>query len=825
MTSPRSTQPLTMQTGQMRRFTTNHNRSGTDSLNLRDTSSLHIRDRRLGTSRGDEAFLPSVIILLATDLISVGLGTTLKSFIPPWMNPDLSTGPAQRLHRDASKGLSKSGGLHTNKYNNYKLHGRKGSPASIFFSSEIHPVESSERSAQEHQPTQLPNAPHIKEIRGLPNRGQTCYANSVFQALASLSPLLQYMEQLQRRSSQSREYQLNGFQQSNNITKDDVGCALHDTLSYINGHNVSDSLMTTSSSMTSKSTTPMTNGLIAALLKSIPSTASRTISKRGDPQRVMDIVAQRHSQFRSRSSLRAGLTEQQDAHEFFSALVDVLSLAGGCEQGRTPGGDYGEVNHARLFERGLASSEDILRDEKSRDLTSLWGQVHCLDRQVLSHPSMSPCVGQDFGDEEPANDRAKRHNTENAMMSEERIDPPESTNEFNEYQDEKKHDENAVDYPVQDVLKPSCKQVNSTQDRNETECKRKKDPNLRNDLVKSFDTIQNPFDGWSGSTIKCSMCHHIRPIRSTPFLGLSLPIATVQSTFLQDFLATEYGGFRQAEQVSDVQCMSCAILKKVNELEEENLLLKSAISSVQRRKRGRDRSRQCNAGWIEGENVNANDDTSIVGLVNESQQIEKKIATLKAIDPDADDDDDGDCGDSNGLCDYYNNGNNHRTLHRMIPLRCNAYKASFLIRPPTVLCIHLQRRHYDMACGRMVKVMKHVDFPEILDVSSYCAFTTNSFGQSNMNGSTYNVSRNNKNLSSTKDKISYKLMSVIEHKGNAFGGHYQTYRRTRIEDSSGGEGGLSPTEWALVSDESVTLRTWADVSMCQAYMLFYVAIS
>mmetsp|Transcript_21508 Transcript_21508/g.43842 ORF Transcript_21508/g.43842 Transcript_21508/m.43842 type:complete len:100 (+) Transcript_21508:2-301(+) len=99
-----------------------------------------------------------------------------------------------------------------------------------------------------------------------------------------------------------------------------------------------------------------------------------------------------------------------------------------------------------------------------------------------------------------------------------------------------------------------------------------------------------------------------------------------------------------------------------------------------------------------------------------------------------------------------------------------------------------------------------------------------------MNVSINDVNENLKKLSSTKNEISYKLMSVIEHKGNAFGGHYQTYRRTRKVDVLGDEGMSSPKrefqpEWALVSDESVVLRTWSDVRRCQAYMLFYVAIS
>eukprot|EP00985_Skeletonema_marinoi_P030990 scaffold35262_cov88-Skeletonema_marinoi.AAC.1 len=54
-------------------------------------------------------------------------------------------------------------------------------------------------------------------------------------------------------------------------------------------------------------------------------------------------------------------------------------------------------------------------------------------------------------------------------------------------------------------------------------------------------------------------------------------------------------------------------------------------------------------------------------------------------------------------------------------------------------------------------------------------------------------------------------MSVVEHKGTAFGGHYQTYRRV----------GVDHKEWVLVSDDSVVSRSWGDVQRCEAYMLLY----
>lgn len=305
--------------------------------------------------------------------------------------------------------------------------------------------------------------------------------------------------------------------------------------------------------------------------------------------------------------------------------------------------------------------------------------------------------------------------------------------------------------------------------------------------------IHNPFDGWSGSTIKCATCHHIRPIRSTPFLCLSLPMASIRSEYLEDFLAAEYGGFASAERVSDVQCFSCAIQQKVQELEEEELLLGGAISSMQRRQSKGKKMPQNNVDDAEND---------ITGLLEESQQMKRKIAILKSLDPDADEDK-LECKDEQDTRQEIELGINN-SLPPIVPLRGEAERASLVMRPPQVLCIHIQRRHFDMSCQRMVKVMRHVHFDEELDLGAYCAYGENSF-------ETQHILSNTRSNSA---RIPYKLMSVIEHMGNAFGGHFQTYRRVDPQSN----------EWVLVSDQCIMPRSWNDVRCCQAYMLFYVAV-
>jgi len=497
----------------------------------------------------------------------------------------------------------------------------------------------------------------VVSIRGLKNRGQTCYCNSTLQALASLKHFYYHLESMQKSGS-------NAFVD-----------ALHCTIRYVNGHEV----------VAQKKDRKHFSSTFIQFLSSG--------SSHGDPKTIMDMIAKHHSQFRSRNNLAiAGTNEQQDSHEFLSALMDVLSVE----------------------ERSLVHPKTKSSQEGS-------GLIH------------SQILGEELN--------------EHLKMMEANTD---AENEYNELEEEKKYDDKTNLHH----------QSSNTEETNEGE---------RTALYQ-----HNPFDGWLGSTIKCASCQHIRPIRIESFICLSLPIAMVRSEYLEDFLATEYGGFATAERVSDVQCVACAIKDKLEELEEEAMLLMGAISSLERRNKGK----KDQAG-LESELVCLNRHTSI----------------LKGMDADNDDEiqhhnDEDISFNIAGLVG----------LPKIIPMRGDAYKATLIMRPPKVLCIHIQRRHFDVASQQMVKISRRVHFPEVFDLSKFCAYAENSFEKE------YTIQSSN-----WPKLLPYQLMSVVEHKGSAFGGHYQTYRRVGSEQK----------KWVLVSDESVLPRSWEEVQRCEAYMLLY----
>ncbi len=615
---------------------------------------------------------------------------------------------------------------------------------------------------------------------GLRNGGQTCYANATFQALSSLRPVVSYLESL----ASAREG-----------GEVEVESALLRTLQYANGRGSAAAAM----GRRRDRRRPRATGVVRSLLPSWLSSSMSYASER-DVRTIMNAVATSHAQFRSRGGLSSlsGAHEQQDSHEFFLALMDVLSTRdtnATTTTTTTMGVCFGDGDGISCDLGGTVphpgGSGMILAvaDVPPADV----GVRRERDRASAGGGARRPLANNDEFEEE------KKHEDNNHGETEEMEDM--EGMEENEKMKDSFHPPSRS-YAV--GLEPP---VSSRPSPEKTTAR-----GMAGSVAPMIPAASrrgrprnNPFDGWVGSAIKCASCRHVRPVRATPFLGLSLPIANVRSEFVEDILAAEYGGFSNAERVQDVRCLSCGVMGRTMELETEATLIDGAIGSIRRRRCGR------MGGDDDG---HRGDDDDVIALVRESNRIRRKIAVLGTVDPDDADDDDildynDDYGDSMRGMDLGIGDSNLR----IVPVRGDAYRASLLMRPPEVLCIHIQRRHYDPSSGKISKVTRHVRFGERLNLSPYCAYGEASFeeeeeeeGRRVLPGATSRSDR----IART---IPYELMSVIEHNGNAFGGHYQTYRRV----------GLMGKDWVLVSDENVASRTWSEVRRCQAYMLFYVA--
>ena len=72
--------------------------------------------------------------------------------------------------------------------------------------------------------------------------------------------------------------------------------------------------------------------------------------------------------------------------------------------------------------------------------------------------------------------------------------------------------------------------------------------------------------------------------------------------------------------------------------------------------------------------------------------------------------------------------------------RSDAFKCLLLTRLPSILSIHVQRRYFDPNTGKSSKTMQHISFPEMLDISSFCAYGAPKRHHSSFAGTTYKSS-------------------------------------------------------------------------------------
>ena len=154
-------------------------------------------------------------------------------------------------------------------------------------------------------------------------------------------------------------------------------------------------------------------------------------------------------------------------------------------------------------------------------------------------------------------------------------------------------------------------------------------------------------------------------------------------------------------------------------------------------------------------------------------------------------------------------------------------------RIPHCLCIHLGRTSHTFDGGESVayKVPCYVQFPEVLDLSHYCATDL----QNDFGFETHNPQANPKN-GRTSDK-SFSLKAVIVHLGGSSEeGHFVAYKKLSPLISSSKEDyeqildrlltsasppNSSHDQWVKVSDSHISPVRKEQVFSEKAYMLFY----
>ncbi|XP_071944024.1 ubiquitin carboxyl-terminal hydrolase 30-like [Antedon mediterranea] len=282
-------------------------------------------------------------------------------------------------------------------------------------------------------------------------------------------------------------------------------------------------------------------------------------------------------------------------------------------------------------------------------------------------------------------------------------------------------------------------------------------------LMKVSASVEQPFHGSLANHLTCTLCKTKKPISLTTFDTLSLPIPTQSwgTITLEDLLQT----FTQSELVQDVTCLKCS------------------------GKLGRTRIREDQDNWPD------------------VRKIFKKQMTISKV--------------------------------------------------PQCLCIHLQRMSWQ-ANGAPIRKDEYVQYPEHLNMHAfsetqllkkrkrmkvndktinktikkstvrfigstmlpchrlhYCSIGSlpNHHIKDKQKISNCAINKTEIRRSTTSD--SFKLMAAIVHVGDAYSGHFLTYRR------SPGIGEEASKDWLCISDRSVRSARTSEMLSQKAYMLYY----
>jgi len=195
--------------------------------------------------------------------------------------------------------------------------------------------------------------------------------------------------------------------------------------------------------------------------------------------------------------------------------------------------------------------------------------------------------------------------------------------------------------------------------------------------------------------------------------------------------------FIEIERVEGVNCHTCPIKVELANLTEEMSMLEDAIGSL---------------------SVKGFDGAETSALKREWNEMQDRSNFLMNINPD---DELNDEIEPNEL--------DPQQCMIPEPVKVDHEKRLIITQLPPILCLHVKRLHYN-SDYQMMKCNQHIEFPEFLDVNKLYARSDEHTNNT--------ISKDVEEIDAREnERIPYRLISVIEHQGNAFSGHYVTYRR------------------------------------------------
>lgn len=686
--------------------------------------------------------------------------------------------------------------------------------------------------------------------KGLRNYGQTCFLNSVLQSLASLTPFIAYLERIVELIQEQRNYK----------DRQSVNVSANTGLSFLlpmRNQNINSCGSLYSSTLSQKllnifhyvnasSSLSDSNKNNSDKARKLRNSQNKANMLDHDPRDILKIVATKHSQFYSQYATGVN-NQQQDAQELLQALIGLVinESQHGHYDDKTVSDRYshdGKKNsHPLRLDPYLFRFKDDVWDSKIDNeemipeiISSIYqsitisdsfctvstdelsgtnttpynrnietGNIHTLSSMLYrmhseqerlkrvgvqsshedhdAHKTYLVCKRNNQGDDEPV---ASSENSNKCVI----IDCNNKANEILAAEKMHLEEEDRNSIHLKPCSKASGNDLQICAKENRQAESLPELPMSMKIMLAISPIAPSPFSGWIGTTIVCCACNHIRPIQNTPFLELPVVPSSI-SHYYQHLSSIDKINhrspsfcsldqclmeFASVERVKDVECWACPIQKEINQVQDEIVILKGAISNMSAR----------NQKETKPENIHM--------LHKELQQIVSRRQILESIDPDGE--------HLNDLCKNDDLDEIKTNVIKIAkPFRGYARISTRITRLPSILCLHVKRLYFDPVRNVMAKTIQHVSFPEILDLGKICS------------------TRSSK-------PINYRIMSVIEHRGNAYSGHYVTYRRITDYRNSLRHTTTQLKTWALISDEKVSFLSWHEVSRCQAYMLFYEAI-
>lgn len=353
---------------------------------------------------------------------------------------------------------------------------------------------------------------------------------------------------------------------------------------------------------------------------------------------------------------------------------------------------------------------------------------------------------------------------------------------------------------VDELEKEASKALGAAEKKPGLECVRE-EKSEEGEVVGTAKTgLTNPLEGLLAQRVACTRCGFSEGLSMIPFNCLTVPLGAGYEYDLSECL-TDYTGI---EDISDVECAQCTLLKAQSEL--KRLLPKS----------------------VDENQEPAVEETKVLQLPPELRaQITQR---LEAIEKALDEDDFSD-----------------KTLKESCQISKKARvlstktRQAVIGRAPQGLVIHVNRSVFDEMTGAQRKNYAAVRYPHVLDLGKWMMAIQAPEGKRKADDeplaskAVANASRSMLPDNASADSCLYRLKAVVTHYGRHENGHYIAYRQHPCAPSARKEltddeilsepEGLEADDkipWWRLSDEDVSSVSEEDVvRQGGVFMLFY----